>query len=89
MTDTPELNVWREACYVENETFHAVNGTFENDPEACQASAFAQKAAVAVIRTYGDERYQAAIDDVVAWLASELPYDVVSGMVARRFGRDA
>ena len=46
-------------------------------------------AAAAVIRTYGDQRYQAAIDDVVAWLASELPYDVVSGMVARRFGRDA
>lgn len=71
-----ELNVWRDAKSMQ-----------EYRPLPSQAAA--NELSAAVIRDYGDKRYQQAIADVVEWLQQELPYDVVSGMVARRFGKDA
>ena len=79
-----ELNVWRDASRVHH------NCPFGD----CDAP---DELAVAVIRTYGDERhaagYQAAIADVVEWLLSVgkeadeiLPN---GGTVARRFSREA
>lgn len=54
-----ELNVWREA-----------------DAAQCLASVNAEdgaeQAAAAVIRDYGDKRYQQAIADVVEWLHREI-----------------
>lgn len=54
-TDTPELNVWRNA----NSAFSLGNPGRR------------EQAAAAVIRDYGDKRYQQAIADVVEWLHSE------------------
>lgn len=89
MTDTPELNVWREASDAASEN-------------AVKWRPAAEQRAAAVIHSYGDERdavarneghaegYQAAIDDVVKWLrgpcaigrASEF-----SNEITRRFGK--
>ena len=49
-----ELNVWREACFAYGGA--SIEGA-ELEPKAA-----------AVIRDYGDKRYQQAIADVVEWL---------------------
>lgn len=43
----------------------------------------------ALIRTYGDQRYQAAIDDVVAMLreVQSMPSAVYADEITRRFGK--
>ena len=79
MTDTPELNVWREA-------YRAWFGAGISDLD---------QAAAAVIRSYGDERYQQAIADVVEWINSGAgPYvegygEEIAQEITRRFGKDA
>lgn len=79
MTDTPELNVWREASDAASE-----NAVKWKQP--------AERRAAAVIRSYGDQRYQAAIDDVVAWLGDNprgmLEYEEwYANEITRRFGK--
>lgn len=83
MTDTPELNVWREASDAASEN-------------AVKWKPAAEERAAAVIRSYGDQRYQAAIDDVVKWLRVQQhgrTSDNYPGYYARqieqRFGKDA
>ena len=80
MTDTPELNVWREAVYTYGGL--SIEGT-ESEAKAA-----------AVIRSYGDQRYQAAIDDVVEWLNGNGPWPLMTSHasflaheITRRFGK--
>ena len=75
-----ELNVWREACVAYGGA--SIEGA-ELEPRA------------AVIRDYGDKRYQAAIADVVEWLRVQQhgrTSDNYPGYYARqieqRFGKD-
>jgi len=72
-----ELNVWLEA-----------NAAWCNPPPHL---AFSESAA-AVIRDYGDKRYQQAIADVVEWLREERLSDTAdhyAQLITRRFGKDA
>ena len=74
-----ELNVWREADAAQ--CLAAVN-----------AEDGAEQRAAAVIRTYGDKRYQQAIADVVDWLTKERLSDTAdhyAQLITRRFGKDA
>ena len=73
-----ELNVWREACVAYGGA--SIEGA-ELEPRAA-----------AVIRDYGDERYQQAIADVVKWLREERLSDTAdhyAQLITRRFGKDA
>jgi len=81
---TDELNVWREVF----QEFQALRRASCLDE--------AEQAAAAVIRDYGDKRYQQAIADVVEWLRAQQhgrTSDNYPGYYARqieqRFGRDA
>lgn len=67
-----ELNVWRDA-----------NGAFSLGNPGRR-----EQAAAAVIRTYGDRRYQQAIADVVEWLREGGRVEAAE-MFTRRFGKDA
>ena len=79
-----ELNVWHSAC---DDAMGSACGA--PDCEDCAKAA-------AVIRTYGDERYQAAIADVVEWLREErygrFIFEkgetlILSNEITRRFGK--
>lgn len=77
-----ELNVWRDACF-------AYGGASIEGAEL-------EPSAAAVIRDYGDKRYQQAIADVVEWLRVQQhgrTSDNYPGYYARqieqRFGKDA
>lgn len=73
-----ELNVWREADAAQ--CLAAVN-----------AEDGAEQRAAAVIRDYGDKRYQQAIADVVEWLRSgdafALTDHEAAQEITRRFGK--
>ena len=87
-----ELNVWAAAVTANTDT--------NDEPYGSSADA-----AAAVIRDYGDKRYQQAIADVVEWLGDSLTLTVPLGVgmadgaasaqrqiiegITRRFGKDA
>lgn len=74
-----ELNVWREAVR------RSANCAFA-DVDA------PDELAAAVIRDYGDKRYQQAIADVVEWLGrgeENGPLSPIANEITRRFGKDA
>lgn len=74
-----ELNVWRDAKSMQ-----------EYRPLPSKAAA--DELSAAVIRDYGDKRYQQAIADVVDWLRSgdafALTDHETAQEIARRFGKD-
>lgn len=72
--------------------------TLSRDADAAQclvavnAEDGAEQRAAAVIRDYGDKRYQQAIADVVEWLREERLSDTAdhyAQLITRRFGKDA
>ena len=75
-----ELNVWRDACDL---------SSYRPLPSASTPDTIA----AAVIRDYGDKRYQQAIADVVEWLRSgdefALPDHEAAQQITRRFGKGA
>lgn len=72
-----ELNVWAAAVTANTET--------DDEPYGAAADA-----AAAVIRDYGDKRYQQAIADVVEWLGEESARaSFFADEITRRFGKDA
>ena len=87
-----ELNVWRDACDL---------SSYRPLPSASTPDTIA----AAVIRDYGDKRYQQAIADVVEWLGEraricddwEWEEDWIeadacrkaASQITRRFGKDA
>lgn len=74
-----ELNVWREASDAASEN-------------AVKWKPAAEERAAAVIRSYGDQRYQQAIADVVEWLLKGGPGRVerlCARGIQKRFGKDA
>lgn len=77
-----EVNVWREASDAASKN-------------AVKWKPAAEDRAVAVIRSYGDKRYQQAIADVVEWLrgqqhgrTSDNYPGYYARQIERRFGKD-